>query len=159
MILLNVGSKYVSMELSERHESILGHPLIRRLFIFAVVFTATRDLWISILLTAAFIVLVTGLHDDSQFCLIPKRYRVFKDEKKSQQQQIRESDVQQAKEILKKYQQQEAQKKGKKTLGGGRGSTENSIRKQWEKQQQQRRNIYSYNMNLLQQRKNNTKVI
>ena len=73
MILLNVGSKHISTELSQIHESFLGSTIIRRLIIFTVVFTATRDIWISLILTAVFIILVTGLFNDkSSFCMLPK---------------------------------------------------------------------------------------
>ena len=73
MILLNVGSKHISTELSQIHESFLGSTIIRRLIIFTVVFTATRDIWISLIVTAIFIILVTGLFNDkSSFCMLPK---------------------------------------------------------------------------------------
>ena len=49
MILLNLGSKYISIELSNSQEKILGSPIIRRLILFTVFFTATRDIWISFL--------------------------------------------------------------------------------------------------------------
>ena len=76
MILMNMGSRFISLELSERHESILGHPMVRRLMLFTVFFTATRDVWISLGLTACFVILVTGIfHDESRFCMIPERYR------------------------------------------------------------------------------------
>ena len=75
MILLNLGSKYISVELSQSQEKFLGSPIIRRLILFTVFFTATRDIWISFLLTAAFVILVSGIfNDDSFYCLIPKKY-------------------------------------------------------------------------------------
>ena len=38
MLLLNIGSRYISAELTELHQKILNHRLIRRLLIFTVVF-------------------------------------------------------------------------------------------------------------------------
>lgn len=98
MILLNLGSKYISVELSQSQEKILGSPVIRRLILFTVFFTATRDIWISFLLTAAFVILVGGIfNDDSEYCLIPKRYRSYDYDKN---QKISEQDIAKAKEII-----------------------------------------------------------
>ena len=60
MILLNLGSKHIAMEVSPSQDNFMGNIIIRRLLIFTVVFTATRDVWTSIILTAAFIILVRG---------------------------------------------------------------------------------------------------
>ena len=100
MILMNMGSKYISLELSERHESILGHPMVRRIMWFTVFFTATRDIWISLILTACFVILITGVfHDNSRFCMIPKKFRKSKTHKNGQR-KISDKEVKQAKEIL-----------------------------------------------------------
>ena len=75
MILLNLGSRYISLELSKIHENFLGSLIVRRLIVFTVVFTATRDIWVSIILTASFIILVSGLFNEkSKYCMIPKKY-------------------------------------------------------------------------------------
>jgi len=100
MILMNMGSKYISLELSDRHESILGHPMVRRIMLFTVFFTATRDIWISLILTACFIILITGVfHDNSRFCMIPKKFQKSKKHKNSQR-KVSDKEVKQAKEIL-----------------------------------------------------------
>ena len=105
MILLNLGSKYISVELSQSQEKILGSPVIRRLILFTVFFTATRDIWISFLLTAAFVILVGGIfNDDSEYCLIPKRYRSYDYDKN---QKISEQDIAKAKEIISLSEKQE----------------------------------------------------
>ena len=97
MILLNLGSKYISVELSQSQEKFLGSPIIRRLILFTVFFTATRDIWISFLLTAAFVILVSGIfHDDSFYCLIPKKYRTYENNKS----QFSKQDIEKAKEII-----------------------------------------------------------
>lgn len=105
MILMNMGSRYISLELSERHESILGHPMVRRLMLFTVFFTATRDIWISLGLTACFVILVTGIfHDESRFCMIPERYRKGK-------KVVTKSDVEKAERVLALARQQQEQGK------------------------------------------------
>ena len=103
MILMNMGSRYISLELSERHESILGHPMVRRLMLFTVFFTATRDIWISLGLTACFVILVTGIfHDESRFCMIPERYRKGK-------KVVTKSDIEKAEKVLALARQQQEQ--------------------------------------------------
>jgi hypothetical protein len=61
MLLLNVGSRYIVHELADNEEEYRKYILIRRLAVFAVCFVGTRDIVASIILTAAFIVLSTGL--------------------------------------------------------------------------------------------------
>ena len=106
MILLNLGSKYLSLELSQTQESILGNPIIRRLLIFTVVFTATRDVWISILMTAAFIILVSGLfNEESRYCILPRKVHKYSRHSKNITKPSAE-DVEKAKQILQLAQQQ-----------------------------------------------------
>ena len=73
MLLLNIGGKQISKELSLFHENVLNHKVIRRFFVFVAVFVATKDIKISLIVTVVFIILVTGLlHEESNYCLIPK---------------------------------------------------------------------------------------
>lgn len=73
ILFLNLGSKYLVLELSETQEQILSNKLIRRFIIFTVVFVSTRDIWVSFITTAIFIVLVSGLfNENSKYCIITK---------------------------------------------------------------------------------------
>lgn len=73
MILLNLGSKYVSIDISKAQEKFLSNNIIRKFLIFTIVFTATRDIIISIFLTVFFIVLNKYiLNEHSIVSLIPK---------------------------------------------------------------------------------------
>jgi len=72
MLLLNLGSRYISMELSQFHEEFLSSVFIRRLLVFTVVFVATRDIKVAFISTAIFIVIVSGLfNEDSKYCILP----------------------------------------------------------------------------------------
>jgi hypothetical protein len=76
MILMNVGSKYIELDLSEQHKKFLSSKLIRRLLIFTIAFIATRDIIASTVLTACFIVIVLNLFDTkSNYCILPKSFR------------------------------------------------------------------------------------
>jgi hypothetical protein len=73
MLLLNVGSRYVELGFSKTQEQALRNGLGREIFIFAVVFMGTRDIIISIMMTASFIVLSDYLlNERSRFCIMPK---------------------------------------------------------------------------------------
>jgi hypothetical protein len=61
MLLLNVGSRYIVHELADDDAEYRKYILIRRLAVFAVCFVGTRDVVASVILTAAFVVLSTGL--------------------------------------------------------------------------------------------------
>ena len=75
VLLLNVGSKYVELGLSKTQEQALRNALGREILIFAIVFTATRDIILSILLTAAFMILSNHLFNEkSKYCLIPQKF-------------------------------------------------------------------------------------
>ena len=73
MLLLNLGGKQVSKEISFLQENFLNKQLTRRLLVFVVVFIATKDIKVSIIITILFIVLVSGIfHEESKFCMIPQ---------------------------------------------------------------------------------------
>jgi hypothetical protein len=61
MLLLNIGSRYITHEYSSDDEEYQQNILLRRLTIFAVCFIGTRSVVVSIILTAAFVVLSAGI--------------------------------------------------------------------------------------------------
>lgn len=60
MLLLNIGSRYITHEFSDNDEEYSQNILLRRLAIFAVCFIGTRDVIVSVILTAAFVILSAG---------------------------------------------------------------------------------------------------
>jgi hypothetical protein len=96
MILMNLGSKYISLELSETQDEFFSNIVIRRLMIFTVAFIATKDIIISLIITTCFIIIVSGLfNENSKFCLIrntnPKTKIISKEQ------------VEKAKRIIQRY--------------------------------------------------------
>lgn len=61
MLMLNIGSKYLIAELSETQEEMLKSKLVRRITLFSLFFMATRDIWASLGLLAAFLVITSDL--------------------------------------------------------------------------------------------------
>ena len=78
MIMLNIGSKYIMMELSETQEQVMANKIFRRFIIFTVCFIATRDVVVSLILTGIFVILVSNLfNENSKYCIIKKK-KTFK---------------------------------------------------------------------------------
>ena len=73
MLVLNIFSKYVEIKLTKTQQAYFKNKFIRQLFIFAVVWSGTRDIYISILITAACVLLADHLfNEESRFCVIPQ---------------------------------------------------------------------------------------
>lgn len=71
MLLLNLGSKYVPLDLSHNQEKFLNSAIIRRVVLFTIFFMATKDIIISIILTIAFVVLFGNmLNEKSKFSVV-----------------------------------------------------------------------------------------
>ena len=76
MILLNIGSRYIEIKFSKSQKQILGSKMLRRILIFTVCFISTRDIIVSLILTASFIIIVLNLfNDESEYCILPKSFR------------------------------------------------------------------------------------
>jgi hypothetical protein len=61
MILLNLGSRYLVDEFSTNEADHSRNIVLRRIAVFAVCFVGTRDIVTSIILTAGFVILATGV--------------------------------------------------------------------------------------------------
>jgi hypothetical protein len=80
MIMLNIGSKYITIELSKTQEEYLKNHIARQILIFSISWMGTRDILMSLALTAIFIVMTEFLfNENSKFCVIPLEYRKYKD--------------------------------------------------------------------------------
>ena len=76
MLILNLFSKYIEINLSKTQEAYIRNSIGREILIFTILFIATHDILLSILLTAAFITLSnTIFHEDSRFCIMSKKYK------------------------------------------------------------------------------------
>ena len=47
MLLLNLGGRFLSLEISKEQEKFLSQPMVRRFFLFVVIFVATRNIVIA----------------------------------------------------------------------------------------------------------------
>lgn len=79
MLTLNIGSRYVQLNLSDSTESFLKYAITREFLIFAVAWMGTRNIYIALCLTAVFVVLAEyAFNEDSKFCVIPKEFSKLK---------------------------------------------------------------------------------
>jgi hypothetical protein len=75
MILLNLGSRYIFLELGKSHDMFFNNKIVRRALIFTIFFVATRDIIASVLLSIFFIIFFLELtHEKSAYCILPKGY-------------------------------------------------------------------------------------
>lgn len=104
MILLNIGSKYITIELSKSQEAYLRNSLGRQMLIFAISWMGSRDILIALALTAIFNVLANHLFNEkSKFCIIPARYRNYEDILDLDNDgKVSEKEIKKAKELLEK---------------------------------------------------------
>jgi hypothetical protein len=78
MILLNVGSKFITIQFSKSTEEYLKFSLSKQLLVFSMSWMGTRDIYTALGLTAIFTILSDHLfNEDSRLCLVPHKYRVL----------------------------------------------------------------------------------
>jgi hypothetical protein len=78
MILLNIGSKFISVQFSKSAEEYLKFAITKQILVFAMAWMATRDIYTSLVLTAVFVILSEFLfNEESRFCIVPHNYRVL----------------------------------------------------------------------------------
>jgi hypothetical protein len=118
-LILNVGAKYATVNISKSQQEYIKKALFRELLIFAIIWSGSRDLFVALTLTVVFMVFTDYLfNDSSKFCVIPKHLRRFEDLIDTDGDGvISEEEIQKAMKILerakKKEQNREKLRKGK----------------------------------------------
>lgn len=78
MILLNVGSKFVTIQFSKSTEEYMKYTLSKQMLVFAMAWMGTRDIYTALGLTAVFTILSDHLfNEESPICIVPENYRVL----------------------------------------------------------------------------------
>lgn len=76
MLTMNIGSKYITIELSDSQEAYVRYTLGRQILIFAILWMGTRDIVIALILTCVFIIFADYLfNENSKYCLLPKKMK------------------------------------------------------------------------------------
>ena len=78
MILLNIGSKFISIQFSKSTEEYLKMNITKQILVFAMAWMGTRDIYTALVLTAVFTVLSDHLfNEESPYCVVPEKYKLL----------------------------------------------------------------------------------
>jgi hypothetical protein len=78
MILLNIGSKFISIQFSKSTEEYLKMTVTKQLLVFAMAWMGTRDIYTALVLTAVFTILSDHLfNEQSPYCCVPDKYKIL----------------------------------------------------------------------------------
>jgi len=70
MLILNLGGRFISLEVTKKQEQFLQHPWVRRVLIFTVLFVATRSIWVAFWATVTAVLFLGYLfNENSSLCL------------------------------------------------------------------------------------------
>jgi hypothetical protein len=131
MILLNIGSKFITVQFSKSTEEYMKYSICKQVLVFAMSWMATRDIYVSLGLVAIFTVLSEYLfNEESRFCIVPSKYRVLhKLVDTNKDSVISESEITSAIQILEKAnkrKQEQIQKNALMTFNSHHTSNETS---------------------------------
>ena len=78
MILLNIGSKFITVQFSKSTEEYMKWTVSKQLLVFSMAWMGTRDIYAALGLTAVFTILSEYLfNEESSLCIVPQKYRVL----------------------------------------------------------------------------------
>ena len=84
MVIINLGARFIVNELNEDQRNMINSKYLRRSLIFLVIFMATRDVVITIILSVVVILFIFEFfNSDSEYSLVPKKEKVLKNVNKS----------------------------------------------------------------------------
>jgi hypothetical protein len=111
MIIMNIGSRYITVKFSPTVENYIRYGLSKQILIFSMCWMASRDIYISITLTASFLILSEFLfNDESKLCIVPEKYRALTDVMdQNKDGKIDQDEINRAIEILQKANKQKEQ--------------------------------------------------
>ena len=70
MLILNLGGRFIGLEVTKQQEQFLQLPWVRRILIFTVLFVATRSIWVAFWATLVVVLFIGYLfNENSALCL------------------------------------------------------------------------------------------
>lgn len=115
MIMLNIGSKFVSIKFSNTQETYLKYVITKQLLIFSIAWMGTRDIYMALIITAVFTVLSDYiLNENSKLCILPESVkRIEKAMDLNNDGVISEDEINQSIKILEKARKMNTTQQGK----------------------------------------------
>ncbi len=81
MLILNLGSKFITVKFSPSQEAYLRNSVGRQLLIFAIAWIGTKDIYYSLAITAIFVILADYLfNENSDWCVLSDGFKSLKKE-------------------------------------------------------------------------------
>lgn len=113
IITINIGSKFVHINISKSMEAYLKYTFSKQILVFAIAWMGTRDIYVALLITLLFTILFEFvLNEESRFCCLPEtftNYHLDLLETNPTDEKVSEEDVIKAKALLEKAAKQEQQ--------------------------------------------------
>ena len=76
MLIMNVGSRYVQINLSESTEEYLKHILKKEILVFAIAWMGTKNIYYSLVITTCFTLLADYFtNEESEYCMLPAHFK------------------------------------------------------------------------------------
>jgi len=118
MIMMNIASKHINIDLTSSQTKYFKNNIARQLLIFAIAWSATKDIFIALVITACFHVLAMHLlNEDSKFCMIPHAWRQFeKALDLDGDGEVTDEEIKKAKEVLEKAKKKELKREALRNM-------------------------------------------
>lgn len=110
IITLNIGSRFVNLNLSKSMESYLKYTFSKQILIFAIIWMGTRDIYIALIGVIIFTILMDYLfNEESEYCCLPETFVNQHKELLDNKDNVSEEDVVKAKITIEKFEKQQEQ--------------------------------------------------
>jgi len=109
IIVLNIGSKFVTFKFSKPFEAYLKYTFSRQVLVFAIAWMGTRDIYIALLMTLLFTIFTeVFFHDESPFCVFSSEFCDYHTDllDNATNEKITEEDVRKARDVLERAKKQ-----------------------------------------------------
>jgi hypothetical protein len=78
ILVINIASKFVTIQLGKTMESYLKYTFSRNVLIFAMAWMGTRDIYVALFITFLFMILVNYFFNEkSRFCCMPANFMKY----------------------------------------------------------------------------------
>jgi hypothetical protein len=102
ILIMNIGSKYITVDLSKTQENYIKYSLGRQILIFAIIWMGTRDIVTSLIMTIIFILFADYLFNEhSRYCIIPEQYKELAIDAEGEINRVTQKEVNDAIKVLK----------------------------------------------------------
>ena len=111
IIVLNIASRFVTIKISKTMESYLKYTFSRDILVFAISWMGTRDIYIALVITIIFMVLMDYmLNEQSVYCCLPSNFTDYHISLMDNDATITPEQIKSAEETLEKAKKQKTHK-------------------------------------------------